>query len=505
MINETTDVVREPFGRSAVLVGGPGGTPGFAAAGYRSILWCVDSLGAMLPLPGADQTVVHTLVLDGREADEILSALDRFGRRDPFGVPELFVSRAFAATGHAHAAVVAEIRAWIEERHLDQPLQQRLGFLRQKHFLLNVTEYVRRRVPVAWRGALRGWPALVCGAGPSLDVSVAALAPVADHSIVFAVDSALRALGRYGVAVDFAVALSSRKTPARCLVPGAEPTRVVLSTVSPVSWREVIPPDRCYFLARAHPTEAWLADQGVAVAPVAADANCGLTALELARFLGCAPIHLFGIDLAVDAANPAAHHSADADVGTDPRDLPDLTALSRVPGNYAQDVPTFLCSAWRALDARLASWPPGLVHNVNDRGARLARTRLVHPSQFRLAPHSRANKRAALAHLEAPTLVDPEAARVALAALGAQGTLGCRKLDGLRAAQARGGAAALAREMRCLLADPDLARALGSFTQRLRPHLDAKAVVDAEFWSEALDEFEELCCLAEAVYGASIA
>lgn len=486
---------------SCVLVGGPGDAPGFDATQYGSILWLVDALGALLPLRGAAPDAVTTVVLGGLAPGAVGPALDRLHQRDPFHPPRLFLSRSLAgASDGRHGDTIAQVHSWFERLRIEHGLLPRVAFGRQKNFLLNVAEYVQRRVPASWAGALQGVPAFVCGSGPSLDVSVVALAPVADRGVVFAADSALRALARHGVQADIAVTTSSRKLPEQCLAPGSEPARIVLASLSPPGWREAIARERCYFLSRSHPTENWLADLGVAPAPVATAENCGITVLELARFLGCAPIYLFGLDLAADAAHPARHHSVDADPAIERNAMPESVAWPRVPGNYSETVPTFLQADWSACDARLASWPAGLVVNVNDRGARLRNTRLVHPRQFGLDPGGGA-KRLALAHLALPASEDPAAGRHALTSLGAQGTIGCRALPGLRLVLEQQGVDALAVELRRLFAGFEFSRALGSMTKKLMPHLDVPSAYDAAFWAGMLDEIEELCCLAESVYG----
>lgn len=482
----------------AVLVGGPGDAAGFAAERYGSILWLVDAVGALLPLQTVPDTVIHTVVLDGLDAWDVGPALDRFQRRSPFQVPQLFVSRQLArAPGTRHAGVLEQVHGWFARLEREQALVQRVGFARQKNFLLNLAAYVRRQMPANWVGALRGVPAFVCGSGPSLDVSVAALAPVADRGVVFAADSALRALARHGITADFALSMSARKPPERCLTAGAEPRRMLISTQSPASWREAIPTDRLYFIARAHPTEDWAGDAGLATPPLAVAENCGLTVLDLARLLGCAPIYLFGLDLAADTTNPAVHHNQDADPAIDRQEPAGGRDLPSVPGNYAEQVPTFLHSDWSACDARLATWPDGLVINVNDRGARLRQTRLMHPRQFSLSGDG-APKRPALAHLSAPGVENPAAVRTVFALVAAQGARGCRAVAGLRRQLEQCDVAGLAAGLTRLLADREFALVLGSFTQKVLPHL-ATADATIDFWTDVLDEFEELCCLAAAV------
>jgi hypothetical protein len=97
-----------------------------------------------------------------------------------------------------------------------------------------------------------------------------------------------------------------------------------------------------------------------------------------------------------------------------------------------------------------------------------------------------------------------EHVRAALAALGAEGALGCRALPGLRFILEQRGPALLVGELKSLFKRPDFARALGSLSQALAPHLVTPRADSVAFWQEALDQIEEVCCLAESVYGVPV-
>ena len=153
----------------------------------------------------------------------------------------------------------------------------------------------------------------------------------------------------------------------------------------PPAWQTAHAASPPLFLSGPQVTDDWLATQGVARTALAVSESCGSTALALAEHLGCSPIYLFGLDLAVDDTDPARRHQKDADPALYHASNYDPTArLPRVPGNYAATVPCFALGDWRALDARLADGPVGHVFNITDRGARLRGTTVVHPGQFNL-------------------------------------------------------------------------------------------------------------------------
>jgi hypothetical protein len=344
-------------------------------------------------------------------------------------------------------------------REVAVPKSEDDGFLRQKNFLLNLPDYVRRRVPASWAGALRGLPAFVCNDGASLDVTAARLLAASDHGVVFAPGSTLRTLARYGVSADFAVCVDANEHPEKCLAPDTDLARVVLTGCSPTTWREVVHQERVCFLSSRHPTSDWLATQGIEPTTVTVTENDGVTALELARFMGCTPIYLFGFD------------------------------------------PKMPEGIWRSLDALLATWPANLVTNVSDRGSNLSNSTRVHPENFQVhqAPQG---KRPALWHLPSTTISVTESGRAALQEIGALGASVAHAVASLRAKLNLYGHERIVAELRELFSNTNLSRILGSFSLKMMPHLEAPVHGSAEVWSTLLDELEELGCLAEAVYDA---
>ncbi len=472
----------------------------FASAGppdlrrYRGVLWCTD---AGRPQPLATGSAVQLLPVGPTPPVGFTPALEAFIRRDPRRLPSVYVSdTVLSRHAGAYHSVITEIHAALERHHRARTTRQKDGFTWQKYLLQNLAAYAGRRVPPGWAGALRGVPAFVCGAGPSLDVSAGQLAAVAGRGVVFAADSALRALARRGVPADFAVSIDVAKVPDKCLPVEMPPARVVLAPTSPPAWADALPLDRQYFLSSTQITIDWLASLGLARTAIPITENCGSTALELARHLGCAPIYLFGLDLATDAANPSRRHHAEADAtlyansGYNP-----AQSQPSVPGNYAATVPTFAYGDWQTLDARLASWPSGLVVNVNDRGARLRNTTLVHPARFSLGAGA-SNKDAALASLAPAQPPGEDVRHRALAGVRAAGRAGVNRLPALQAALLDGGPDALAGAWRDMFTQSDIGRVLGAFSLKIMPHLVPPIEGGRDRWRGFLDEFAELVELA---------
>ncbi|MBC7368204.1 MAG: DUF115 domain-containing protein [Undibacterium sp.] len=227
--------------------------------------------------------------------------VERFLRRDPRHLPPLYVTA--GTDGSAYAAIIEATHPALESAHGTRLTRQKDGFIWQKHVLRNAPAYIGQRLPAAWAGALHGLPAFICGAGPSLDVSLPALAAAADRAVIFSADSALRALARHGVAADFAVSIDAAKVPEKCLPSTHLPVRAVLASVSPSAWQTALPAAQTFFLSGPQVTHDWFATRGVPRTALAVAESCVCTALRLAHHLGCDPIYLFGMDLAFDPAN----------------------------------------------------------------------------------------------------------------------------------------------------------------------------------------------------------
>ncbi|MGH8018572.1 MAG: 6-hydroxymethylpterin diphosphokinase MptE-like protein [Opitutaceae bacterium] len=469
--------------------------------GYKSVLWFVDAEGTQAAPAGVDREALVPVVLEQTDVSALEPLLETFALKDARALPDIFVtSDVTGRFSEAYEIVVGAMHDVFEILRRARLTRQEEGFLWQKHFLLNLPDFVRRRIPAEWENALAGIPAIVCGAGPSLDVSAPVLARAAPDAIVFAADSALRTLARHGVPADFAISVDAAKAPDKCIPDDCAPARVVLSAISPPAWRDFEADFRLHYVSCNSLTGQLLASFGVAPAPVKVAENCGITAFELARFMGCAPIHLFGMDLAADAADPVRRHAADSDP-TIARGAGFATQqeMPLVPGNYVEGVPTFLYGELRAFNKRLGELPPGLVVNVNDRGARLASATLVHPGSFDLPARAEA-KRRRLWQLAAPSVTDAEGVRAAFAEIGAQGAHGCREAAELRAHLSDGRAAEALAQLRRLFSNETFGRAMGSFALKIMPHLAAGMNDDGEFYAGLVDELEELCCLAEGLY-----
>jgi len=490
-----------PGATTCILIGGLGGGELSDLGEMQGMLWIVASEDAQ-PVPRSLAHGTVEIVPPDRPAAEIQRVVERFVARTPRHLPSLYCTRGTLGRQAAlYEAAASGVFAVLEQQHRARITREKDGFTWQRHLLQNLPAFLGRRIPGSWQGALAGLPAFVCGAGPSLDVTAPRLAAAAGTGVVFAADSALRTLAKHGVAADFVVSVDAAKQPQKCIPDGFIPARVALASISPPTWLDAAGRGRCLFLSGNQITEDWLCGCGVRRSAATVQENCGSTALSLARFLGCAPIYLFGLDLAVDASKPAQRHAVAADSalyvasGYNPDQ-----AMPLVSGNYEERVPTFALGDWRALDARLAGWPAGLVFNVTDRGARFRNTILVAPGDFAVEGSAKADR---LERLPQPEAAAPEIAGAAMERLCAVGDCVGSLHNQLQEALAGARFDQVVGILRKFLASDERARLMGGFSFRLMPHLLPPLETDATLWRNIVGEFEELGCVARAVGSAS--
>lgn len=480
-----------PNATTCVIVGPipPAGWQRVAA--FASALWFTPGPREATPAPAGVTIECVGLQEDLRTC---VAALERFLAKDGRRLPTLLVG-----PGGNTERVMSQVRATLDAHHRARFTRQRDGFRWQDHVLQNLPAYLERRVPEAWAGALAGLPAFVCGAGPSFEVTAPVVAKWAEAAVVFAGDSAVRALARHGVAPEFVVSTDVAKTPEKCLTATLPPgSRVILSSLSPPAWWQEAAPQHCRFLSGRQVTEDWLSGQGLAKTTARVVENCGATALELARFLGCAPIYLAGMDLALDENGELRRHHSDTPVAAYAESGFKADQVHpRVPGNTSATVPTHVWGDWHAMDQRLAEWPPGLVVNVNDRGARLQNTTVVAPQDLALSAPRRdkASALAALAEPPAPSAVPAITGRARRAA-----ELGRTCVGQARHALAAAGPAGAAQALRRALMDPDCARLLGAQAFKVMPHLVPPIEGDDAFWQTLLEECECLLRRVDAAF-----
>jgi len=296
------------------------------------------------------------------------------------------------------------------------------------------------------------------------------------------------------------VSVDVSKVPDKCLAGVSElPHWMCLANISPPEWGQAPLSGGAFFCSGRQVTADWLAGQGVTRTAVEVGENCGVTALALARFLGCAPIYLFGMDQALDDNDlQRRHHQVVSEDLYVESGFNAEVRHPRVPGNYEQTVSTHIESDWRALNAALAEWPEGLVFNVIDRGARLTNTTLVAPDQWVLGGGGGEKTK----RVGALTLPSSEfQLEAVLARVREVARARFSQVDALVAKLAQGGPIAAQEGFRPLMADREFAQLMGAFSLKLMPHLFPPVEGSVAFWQELVAECRELTLLAAELAG----
>jgi SAM-dependent methyltransferase len=211
----------------------------------------------------------------------VLPALDR-------ACPELVGPAAMLAQQIvAGARANAEARRQFAGRYLTQTLQ-------------NLAVIASEGDAAALTGQLVGRPAIVVGAGPSLDRRLDLVGLSADDAVVIAVDTATRPLRAAGIDPHLVVGVDPSDTNARHLQDLGDVDRLFL-VAEPSLHPSVFAPfaGRTFtFTVGTHHPWPWLRDHGLGRGVLQAWGSVLTTAFDLACVAGCNPIVFVGADLA---------------------------------------------------------------------------------------------------------------------------------------------------------------------------------------------------------------
>ena len=177
-------------------------------------------------------------------------------------------------------------------------------------YLLNTL----RNVPViaasadvsALEGAFAGVPAIVIGAGPSLDRNIEELRQVRGRALLIAVDTALRPLLDAGIAPELVVSLDPTEANGRHLRNLRDPAATWLvaeSSIEPRAFEQFAGRTFIFSVADHHPWP-WLRSVGLGRGRLRAWGSVLTAAFDLALQAGCDPIVFAGADLAYSQPRP---------------------------------------------------------------------------------------------------------------------------------------------------------------------------------------------------------
>lgn len=146
-------------------------------------------------------------------------------------------------------------------------------------------------------GRFKNIPAVICGAGPSLEKSMDTLKTLENHALIFGGGSALLPLSTYQVPVHFAVALDPEPPRERFLKQSYfEVPLFYQNSVSHSLFMHSQGPKLCLGQMGSFPLEKEL---GIDLKPYDVGWNVATFATQIAYQLGCDPIIFVGMDLCV--------------------------------------------------------------------------------------------------------------------------------------------------------------------------------------------------------------
>jgi hypothetical protein len=151
------------------------------------------------------------------------------------------------------------------------------------------------------RGALQGYPAVVIGAGPSLERDWEILAEASDRVVLIASDSALLPLLRRGVVPDFVVTIDPQYINSIALcsaasrMTGPGPILIADPAVYPTTLRCF--PGTSILTSSVFSPGSIIERFSGKLGKIAAGGSVMTTAFDFARLTGAGPVYLMGLDL----------------------------------------------------------------------------------------------------------------------------------------------------------------------------------------------------------------
>ncbi|MEC7801514.1 MAG: 6-hydroxymethylpterin diphosphokinase MptE-like protein [Verrucomicrobiota bacterium] len=253
------------------------------------------------------------------------------------------------------------------------------GYLRQSRFFGNLNGYLNSRLPSTWHKLGQKKLAVVVGSGPSLDQSLKLIKDGLPNPIIIATDSSLTALKKEDIKPNFVISIDPEKRVENCTKKGFYPGIAILSSHSHPSWA-IHWGSKIRYISGRVISEDWLAEKGVGKSKFSAANNAGLTAIAMANFISAEVILLLGMDLSGGGKGEIryAENTGRSHIETN------SVVMHRIPGNYSEKVSTPFLSDWEETSLACSKYSQDrTIINLNDRGALLQNTVVIHPDDFR--------------------------------------------------------------------------------------------------------------------------
>lgn len=221
--------------------------------------------------------------------------------------PTLIVNGALAACRAADAkAAEAVAGRLVAEARANADARRRFAGRYLLQTLANLPVIAREGDAAALDGLLAGHPAVIVGAGPSLDDQLPALAALQDRAVVIGADTTLRPLLAGGVRPHLVAGVDPAELNARHLAGLDDLDGIFLAaegSLHPSAFTGFA--GRTFvFKVSDHEPWPWLRAAGLDRGTLRAWGSVVTTAFDLAVRLGCAPIVFAGLDLSYPVRRP---------------------------------------------------------------------------------------------------------------------------------------------------------------------------------------------------------
>jgi len=295
--------------------------------------------------------------------------------------PDIRIFDGFAATETAGAFYEAALRRVTETVHLQTfnvgTMIDR-GRLWQHNTLRNLRHLIASPGVDALSGAFEGRPAIVLGAGPSLNETLKVLPTLANRFVVISTGTALRPARKAGIRPDTVVTVDGSRRTGPQFATRCDDLYLVCSSLA---YPPILPKFRGIFSASmaANPLSRWLEGFGAPKGSLVAAGTVTTSAVDLALKMGCNPVLTTGFDLSFGEdgtthADNTIYHGSRLDPNR----------LIRVPGNAGADVLTteqFRCYILLAQDF-IRERPETRFVNLTDKGARIDGMEVASPTEL---------------------------------------------------------------------------------------------------------------------------
>lgn len=214
------------------------------------------------------------------------------------------------------AAFFARIEACRQKVHLFASDFRDMGKRVLSNYLANFEKLAFAKRGSALRGKFEGIPALILGAGPSLEQEIEELRAWENRALLFAGGAALNVLSTFSLQPHFSAAVDPGPLHPRfeeqtlfevpCFYQSRVAKELLASLHAPLLWM----PD-----SGGYPLDQWMHEQaGILEPPFEAGWNVATFCAAIARSLGCHPIIFVGLELSTPTQNVYAK-GADETVG----------------------------------------------------------------------------------------------------------------------------------------------------------------------------------------------